>query len=147
MVIHDNKPSLHEREQNIFTENLNLSMESRGLSIFKFTNQVMVVVYQLFHNSSLPRVSEDMRNKLQIINDPIGDWFIYKDFTVIRVHGFTKAPYMFPSFLIPRLFSLEFLRQRLFVEQELLLSIRKDPTLNLNILLSPLFLQIMQLCR
>ena len=53
-----------------------------------------------------------------MINDPIGDCFLYKDFTIIKVYGFTKAPYMFPSFLIPGLFALDFLRQRLFVEHE-----------------------------
>ena len=73
MVIHENQSALHEREPNIFTENLNCFVEAGGLSFFQFTNQVMAVVYHLFQNSSLPRVSEDMRNKLQMINDPVGD--------------------------------------------------------------------------
>lgn len=75
MVIHENHSALHEREPDIFTENLNYSMEARRVSFFKFTNQVMVVIYQLFHNSSLPRVSEDMRNKLQMIIVPVGVGF------------------------------------------------------------------------
>ena len=116
MVIHENQSALYERELNIFTENLNFSIEVGGLSFFQFTNQVMAVFYQLFHNSSLPRVSKDVRNKLQMINDLVGDWFLYKYFIVIRVYGFTEAPYMFPSFIIPRLFALELLRHRLFVE-------------------------------
>ena len=53
-----------------------------------------------------------------MINDPVENWFLYKHFKVIRGYGFTKPPYMFPSFLIPRWFALEFLRQRLFVEHE-----------------------------
>ena len=76
----------------IFTEKLNCSMEARGPPFFQFTNQVMEVVYELFHNSNLTRVSQDMRNKLQMINDPIGDWFLYKYFTDIRLYGFTESP-------------------------------------------------------
>ena len=61
-----------------------------------------------------------------MINDHVGDWFLYKYFTVIRVYGFTEAPYMFSSFLIPRLFALEFLRHRLFVDQEHFVKHKKE---------------------
>ena len=129
MVILENQSSLQEKIPDKFTKNLNCSMEGGGLSFFQFTNQVVEVVYQLFYNSNMPRVSEDMMNKLQMINDPIGDWFLYKYFSVIRVYGFRKGPYMLPSFLIPRLFALEFLRQRLFVEQEHYLKHKKGSSI------------------
>ena len=112
-------------------------MEAGVLSLFKITNQVMVVVYQLFNNSSLPRVSKDMRNKLQMINNHVGDWFLYKDFTVITVYGFTEAPYMLPSFLIPRLFALEFLRQRLFVEYEHFVKHKKGSNIKFKYTIEP----------
>ena len=42
----------------------------------------------------------------------VGDWILYKDFTVIRVYGVEKQPYKLPKFLTPRIFRLEILRQR-----------------------------------
>ena len=34
------------------------------------------------------------------------------------MYGFTHEPYIFPSFLTPRVFSLEFIRQKIIVENE-----------------------------
>ena len=34
------------------------------------------------------------------------------------MYGFTGEPYRLPSFLTPRIFALEFMRQRLYVEEE-----------------------------
>ena len=67
----------------------------------------------------LPRVLEDMRIMLQSSSkDKIGDWFLHKEFTVLRVYGFTGEPYRLPAFLTPRIFALEFMRQRLYAEEE-----------------------------
>ena len=67
----------------------------------------------------LPRVLEDMRIMLQSSSeDKTGDWFLHKEFTVLRVYGFTREPYRLPAFLTPRIFTLEFMRQRLYAEEE-----------------------------
>ena len=50
--------------------------------------------------------------------DMIGDSFLYKEFTILRVYGFTGEPYRLPIFLTPRIFALEFMRQRLYAEGE-----------------------------
>ena len=50
--------------------------------------------------------------------DRIGDWFLYKDFTVLRIYGFTREPYRLSAFLTPRIFALEYMRQRLHAEEE-----------------------------
>ena len=47
-----------------------------------------------------------------------------KEHTIIRVYGFVPEPYILPSFLTPRIFSLEFIRNKLIVENENLLSFR-----------------------
>ena len=72
-----------------------------------------------------------------MINDPIGGWFLYKDFTVIRVYGFIEAPYMLSSFLIPRLFALEFLRQRLLVEHEHFVKNKKGSIIKFKYTIEP----------
>ena len=43
----------------------------------------------------------------------IGDWFLYQDYTIIRIYGYEEQPYRLLAFLTPRIFSLEVLRQRL----------------------------------
>ena len=67
-------------------------MEAGKFSFFDFTNRVMSSVYKLIFNKELPRVSEDMKSKLQLSSEPIGDWFLFKDHTIIRVYGFSEAP-------------------------------------------------------
>ena len=46
--------------------------------------------------------------------------------TVIRLYGFTQSPYMLPSFLNPRVFSMEFIRQKLIIEMEHLLKYKNS---------------------
>ena len=43
---------------------------------------------------------------------------MYKEFTVLRVYGFIGKPYRLPAFLTPRIFALDFMRQRLCAEEE-----------------------------
>ena len=43
---------------------------------------------------------------------------MHKEFTVLRVYGFTGEPYRLPTFLTPRIFALDFMRQRLCAEKE-----------------------------
>ena len=67
----------------------------------------------------LPRVLEEMKSMMQSSpEDRIGDWFLYKDFTVLRIYGFTGEPYRLPAFLTPNIFALEYMRQRLQAEEE-----------------------------
>ena len=37
---------------------------------------------------------------------------------MLRIYGFTGHPYRLPAFLTPRIFALEFMRQRLLSEEE-----------------------------
>jgi len=89
------------------------------ISMFEFVNTIMAEVYKMIYNDVLPRVLEDMRVMLQSsLEDRTWDWFLHKEFTVIRVYGFTGEPYRLPAFLTPRVFALEFIRQRLCAEEE-----------------------------
>jgi hypothetical protein len=96
-----------------------------SFSFLEFANKVMARIYCLFFDSKLPRVSKDMKVKLQLSIEPTGDWFLYRDFTVLRIYGFTDAPYKLPAFFTSRIFASEFIRQRLYVEGEHLLKHKK----------------------
>ena len=60
----------------------------------------------------------------------IGDWFLTKFETVIRLYGFLHQPYNLLSFFTIRVFSLELIRQRLTIEEEHILSFRKSSSIN-----------------
>ena len=70
----------------------------------------MSSIYKLSFGISLPRMTKEMKAYLQNLNEPVGDWFLYKKFTVLRVYGFEDEPYKLPTFLTKRFFFLEFLR-------------------------------------
>ena len=67
----------------------------------------------------LPRVLEEMKTMMQSSpEDRVGDWFLYKDSTVLRIYGFTQEPYRLTAFLTPRVSALEYMRQRVHAEEE-----------------------------
>ena len=83
----------------------------KQINMFEFVNTIMAEIYKLLFDDVLPRVLENMRLMLHYsLEDKIGDWFLYKEFTVLRIYGFTGEPYMLLAFLTPRIFALEFMR-------------------------------------
>lgn len=46
-----------------------------------------------------------------------GDWFIFEEYVEIRLYGASVKPYRLPKFVPMRIFSLEFIRQNLSVDQ------------------------------
>ena len=54
-----------------------------------------------------------------------GDWFLSEDNTMIRVYGFTRQPYVLPTFFMLRMFALELIRKWLTIENEHFISFRK----------------------
>ena len=51
-----------------------------------------------------------MKAYLQNSNAPVRDWFLYEEFTILKVYGFENEPYGLPVFLTKRILILEFLR-------------------------------------
>jgi len=69
---------------------------------------LMKIVYFLIHVESLPRVLPEYKSMLQLpLETSVGDWFIFERHTMILIDGFEGEPYMLPSLLTPRIFSLE----------------------------------------
>ena len=76
------------------------------MTFFNLTNKIMAFVYKLISGTTLPRMSEEMKACLQNPNEPVGDWFLYKEYTVLRAYGFEEEPYKLPVFLTNRTFAL-----------------------------------------
>ena len=90
-------------------------------------NCLMAEIYSILFQERLPKVFPEMKETLQLSpSKRIGDWFLSESETIIRLHGFVHQPYILPSFLTTRIFSLEFLRQKLTVEEELTLNFRNN---------------------
>ena len=81
------------------------------INMFEFVNKIMEEVYIILFDENFPRVLDEMKSSLQPSEEScIGDWFLYKEFIVVHVYGYTGPPYKLPVFLTPRIFVLEFIR-------------------------------------
>ena len=97
----------------------------------------MPELHKLIFGSFMPRISEDLKLLLQNLVETIGYWFCFKDYTVIRIYGFEGEPFRLPKFTSRRLFALEYLRQRLNVEDDNFLRNKKASTMKFNYTLEP----------
>ena len=102
----------------------------------------MPTVYKIIFGSTTPRINEDLRVLLQNLVELIGDWFCYKYFTVIRVYDFEGKPYKLPKFLTRRIFSLEYLRQRLCAENDIFIKHKKVSSINFKFTLEPFIVEL-----
>ena len=88
---------------------------------------LMYEVYKVFLQQKLPRVLSLMNEMLQFsLEKRIGDYFLMEQGTVIRIYGFVHPPYVLPSFLTLRIFSLEFIRKNIIVENENFINFKKS---------------------
>ena len=124
-------------ETMLFMDSMDLSEKNGSMTFFTFSNKRMTFVYKLIFGETLPRLTEEMKIYMQHSSDPVGDWFLYEDYTVLRVYGFKEETYKFPTFLSKRIFVLEFLRQRLYVESELFLKHKKSSNIKFKYTIEP----------
>ena len=83
---------------------------SQGFS--NFVNEFASRVYYFIYEANYPRVPQQFQNYLYPpTKDQIGDLLLFPKYTVLRVYGSEHQPYMLPSLLTPRIFSLEVLMQ------------------------------------
>ncbi len=64
-------------------------------------------VSRLF-DPKVKRIPEEMKSSLQQVS--VGNWFMRNEHSVIRVYGFTGAPFILPLFFTSTKFSLELTR-------------------------------------
>jgi len=78
-------------------------------------DKFMATTYTLIHNEHPPRIFSKCIIFLQC-NPKLkyGDWYIFEDYTILRIYGLELKPYKLPIFLTPRVFSFEYIRQRIY---------------------------------
>jgi hypothetical protein len=103
-----------------------------------FISKTMPIIYSLIFSTSLPRVLEEMKSYLQPNpKNRVGHWVFFIHSTVIWVYGYQGGPYLLPIFLTPRVFSLEFIRQRIIFEIEHFLKMHKASNLKFPFIIGP----------
>ena len=66
----------------------------------------------MIYEEQFQRVFQELQECMHpAIETYVGDWILYKDYTIIRVYGSKISAYKVPTFLTPRHFALELLRQ------------------------------------
>ena len=119
MLLSFNEENL-ELPEMVLTEEMNKDYR-------KFMNFLMSEVYNVIFQNTFPRVLPEMRNMLQLsIEKMIGDGFLFEQGTVIRLYGFFHKSNLFPFFLTPRVFSMEFIRKNIIVETGHFLNFKKS---------------------
>ena len=108
------------------------------INMFEFVNKIMEEVYKILFDEKLPRVLDEMKSNLHpLMESYTGDWFLYKEFTVVRGYVYTRPPYKLPAFLTPRIFALEFIKQRLCSKEEHFCSFKKSSDLKFPFNIGP----------
>jgi hypothetical protein len=127
-----------ETNKREFPETTFISSKCKRITMLIFINKVMSRVYILIFNTIMPRVLDDMRNYLQPnLENRVGDWVLFMHSMVIWVYGFHESPYLLPIFLTPRVFALEFIRQRIISKTENFLKLHKASNLNFPFIIGP----------
>ena len=77
----------------------------------EFIDQFVHPVTTLLTRNSPPRISDDIKNILQLSKQyRVGDWYLYQNHTEIRVYGCELSPFKLPKYVPMRLFVLEYCR-------------------------------------
>ena len=129
-------------EENLQLPQMVLTAEVNN-EFFKYINLLMSKVYKILFQNKFPRVLPQMQRALQFALDrKIWDWFLLEEHTIIRVYDFTHEPYILPPFLTPRFFALEFIRQKLIVENEHFISFKKASEIKFPWVVGPFIIEI-----
>ena len=98
----------------------------------------MSIAYTIIHDSSSPRVFPEMKSWLQAgKSQSTGDWFLFDDYTEIRVYGAEFSPYRLPVFPVRQFYALEYIQQALKADHLHFISAKKGYILRLPIEIGP----------
>jgi hypothetical protein len=80
-----------------------------------------------------PRINDEVQRILHLSDHTkTGDWYLYLNHTEIRVYGCELAPYKLPKYLPVRIFSLEYIRKMINLDDILFLSLKKKQQLRIK---------------
>jgi hypothetical protein len=74
---------------------------------FEFINHFMSTTFTIIHEEAPPRIFLDCKKLFHLsLNAKVGDWYIFRNHTKIRIYGVEVQPSKLPRFLTIINFSL-----------------------------------------
>ena len=111
---------------------------NKEYSFTDFNDSFIAPAMYLLEKEEIPRINDETRRILQLSESyKTGDWYLYKNHTEIRVYGSSLAPYKLPRFVTTRIFSLEYLRQLLNVDEIHFIAFKKKTQFKLKNQIGP----------
>ena len=100
--------------------------EENEAGLFEFADHFMSTAYKILNGTLPPCFLPKAQEFLQLRpNCKFGYWFVFEDYSEIRLYGVSIEPYRLPTFVPMRFFALEFIRQSLNVDQVHFLPMKK----------------------
>jgi hypothetical protein len=98
-----------------------------------FIDQFYHPVVSMLSGRPEPRINEEVQRILQLSdNAKTGDWYLYQNYTEIRVFGCELAPYKLPRYVPVRIFALEYIRQIMNSDDIHFVSLKKKQQLRIK---------------
>jgi hypothetical protein len=89
-----------------------LKHNSTDFSFKEFIDQFYHPVVSMLGIRPKPRINDEVQRILHLfVNTKTGDWYLYQNYTEIRVYGCELAPYKLPKYLPVIIFVLEYIRK------------------------------------
>jgi hypothetical protein len=80
-------------------------LKLQNVGFIDYVNYFMSIAYTLFHEENPPRIFPGVKSLLHESSETnLGDWYLFEDYTEIRMYGSEVKPFKFPSFLTMRVF-------------------------------------------
>jgi len=91
-----------------------------------FSDLFIHPVLQLINSQTEPRINEEIKKTMHLsYHTKTCDWYLYHNYTEIKVYGSELAPYKLPKYVIMRIFSLEYIRQKIDMDELHFVSAKK----------------------
>jgi hypothetical protein len=90
----------------------------KDCTMLNYVNKFMYMAFSIINGRESDRMLDEIKPYLYTSNlHKRGDWFLAEVYTVVRLYGSEIPPYKLPKLLTPRVFALEYVRQRLNVDE------------------------------
>jgi hypothetical protein len=94
-----------------------LRRNSTEFNFKQFIEQFYHPVVSMLSGRQEPRINEEIQKKLHLLDlARTGDRYLYQNHMEIRIYGCDMAPYKLPKYVPVRIFSLEYIRKMINLE-------------------------------
>jgi len=85
-----------------------------------------------------PRISEEIKIIMQLTDQArIGDWYLYQNYTNLRIYGCELAPYKLPNLLPMGIFALEYIGKMINADEVHFVAAKKQSQFRMKSQIGP----------